>query len=66
MFDVNLNSIERDIIFSLIDSGDPENYDKVIEVIETLLEIRFNRGKRLGKVVYTDAIVDSIVHELKR
>lgn len=66
MFDVNLNAIELDTIYRLLNSDDPKTRDDVVDVIENLLEIRFNRGKQLGRAVLTDAIVDSIVYELKR
>ena len=66
MFDVNLNKIELDTLYQLLESDTPGAREKVIDMIETLVEMRFNRGKRLGKAALTDAIVDSIVCELKR
>lgn len=66
MFDVNLNAIELDTIYRLLNSDDPKTRDDVVDVIENLLEMRFNRGKKLGRAEFTDAIVDSIVYELKR
>ena len=66
MFDVNLNKIEEDALYRLLESDTPGARDAVIEMVENLLEIRFNRGKKLGKADFTDAIVDSIVCELKR
>lgn len=44
----------------------PERVKNVIDMIETLVEMRFNRGKQVGKAAFTDAIVESIVYELKR
>ena len=66
MFDVNLNKIEEDALYRLLESDTPGARDAVIEMVENLLEIRFNRGKRLGKAIFTDAIVESIVCELKQ
>ena len=66
MFDVNLNNTERDTLYRLLESDTPGARDEVIDVVENLLEIRFNRGKQLGKAVFTDAIVESIVYELKQ
>lgn len=66
MFDVYLNKIELDTLFKLMESNTLEARDEIIDVIDNLLEMRFNRGKQLGKAVFTDAIVDSIVCELKR
>lgn len=66
MFDVNLNKIELNTLYGLLDSDEPGARDDVIEVVDNLLEMRFNRGKQLGKAVLTDAIVDSIVYEMKR
>lgn len=66
MFDVNLNKIEIDTLYRLLDSDEPGTRDDVIEVVDNLLEIRFNRGKQLGKAAFIDAIVESIVYELKR
>lgn len=66
MFDVNLNKIELDTLYQLLENDTPGAREKVIDMIETLVEMRFNRGKQLGKAVLTDAIVDSIVYELKR
>ena len=66
MFDVNLNKIEQDVLYRLLESDTPGARDEVIEMVEKLLYIRFNRGKRLGKVALIDAIAESIVYELKR
>lgn len=66
MFDVNLNKIELDTLYQLLESDTPGAREKVIDMIETLVEMRFNRGKQLGKAVLTDAIVDSIMCELNR
>ena len=66
MFDVNLNKIEEDALYRLLESDTPGARDAVIEMVEYLLDIRFNRGKQLGRVAYIDAIVKSIVHELER
>lgn len=66
MFDVNLNKIEEDALYQLLENDTPGARDAVIEMVENLLEIRFNRGKQLGKAVFTDAIVENIVYELKR
>lgn len=66
MFDVNLNKIEEDALYQLLESDTPGARDAVIEMVENLLEIRFNRGKQVGKAAFTDAIVESIVYELKR
>ena len=66
MFDVNLNKIEKDALYELLESDTPGAREKVIDMIEILVEMRFNRGKELGKTVFTDAIVESIVYELKR
>lgn len=65
MFDVNLNRIELDTIRRLIESDEPGARDELIDTIETLLEMRFNRGKQLGKAIFADAIVESIAYELK-
>lgn len=65
MFDVNLNKIEHEALYQLLESDTPGARNKAIEMVENLLEIRFNRGKRIGKTIFTDAIVDSIVSELK-
>lgn len=65
MFDVNLNKIEHDALYQLLESDTPGSRAEAIEMVENLLEIRFNRGKQLGKAIFTDAIVDSIVYELK-
>ena len=66
MFDVNLNVIELDTIYRLLENDTPGARDAVIEMVENLLEIRFNRGMQQGKAAFTDAIVESIVYELKR
>lgn len=66
MFDVNLNKIELDTLYQLLESDTPGAREKVIDMIETLVEMRFNRGKQIGKAAFTDAIVESIVYELKR
>lgn len=66
MFDVNLNKIELDTLYQLLESDTPGAREKVIDMIETLVEMRFNRGKQVGKAAFTDAIVESIVYELKR
>ena len=66
MFDVNLNKLELDTLYQLLESDTPGTHEKVIDMIETLVEMRFNRGKQLGKAMFTDAIVESIVYELKR
>ena len=66
MFDVNLNKIELDTIRRLMESDTPGARDVVIEMVENLLEMRFNRGRQLGKAAFIDAIVESIVCELKR
>ena len=66
MFDVNLNKIEEDALYQLMENGAPGARDAVIEMVENLLEMRFNRGKQLGRAMFTDTIVESIVCELKR
>ena len=66
MFDVNLNKIEEDALYRLLEIDTPGAHDAVIEMVEYLLDIRFNRGKNLGKAAFIDAIVESIVYELKR
>lgn len=66
MFDVNLNKIEEDALYRLLEIDTPGAHDAVIEMVENLLDIRFNRGKNLGKAAFIDAIVESIVYELKR
>ena len=66
MFDVNLNKIELDMLYKLMESNTLEARDEVIDAIDNLLEMRFNRGKQLGKATFIDAIVESIVYELKR
>ena len=66
MFDVNLNKIELDTLYQLLESDTPGTREKVIDMIEILVEMRFNRGKQVGKAAFTDAIVESIVYELKR
>ena len=66
MFDVNLNKIELDTINRLLEIDTPGARAEVVEVIENLLEIRYNRGKRQGEAMFRDAIIDGIVHELKR
>ena len=66
MFDVNLNKIEEDALYRLLESDTPGARDAVIEMVENLLDIRFNRGKQLGKAAFIDALVESIVHELRR
>lgn len=69
MFDVNLNDVELEMLDNIIDKVEltiPDARADIVRVVNKLLEMRFNRGKQQGKAVLTDAIVDSIVYELKR
>lgn len=66
MFDVNLNQIERDALYDTSDDREEEAYEEVLSMVESyLLEIH-NRGKRQGEAMFTDAVIKSIVYELKR
>ena len=66
MFDVNLNKIEEDNLYRLMKIDTPGARDAAIEMVENLLEIRFNRGKQVGEAAFTAAVVESILYKLKR
>ena len=66
MFDVVLNKVEINALCQLMESNTLEAREEVIDLIDNLLEMRFNRGRRLGKAAFTDAVIESIVCELKR